>query len=510
MVIKEDFYVMSDGVRLYTRAVLPETDKKFPIVFIRTPYEPARNGIPCPVENYSNDSFIKNGYAILLQHVRGTGDSEGECRPYHERQDGLDTLELIRRQPFYNGEIYVFGMSYLATVHLCYLNTRPHDIKAAALSIQRDEMFTWRHHNGMCRSYCSLSWYLDMIKRAHPPVMDSDKALYRPFENIIERIIGHPLPDYTDMLLNDTYNDFWENQENSHAVDNLTIPVLLSEGWYDFYVDGMFSMWERLPEDTKKKSVFVVGPWGHATVVNNPEYPIEDGNPPSDYVVKFFNSVRDGTKYECFEYGRVNYYSVGGGFWTTDTGSTEGLKLYFNADGTLSERSYSEGEKSYEYDPDKPFNYYKYYNIFVAPEVNSREDVVSFISEPSERDADFYGRIRWYMRVRTDCEDTAFFMRVYFVENGVSYNLTEEITSLAYIDKDYTPCNECEISIDTPPIAFTLKKGCRIRVDISSHSNLYVPHSNTREHWAKAIETKIAQNTLICDKSAYILLPSKR
>ncbi len=94
--------------------------------------------------------------------------------------------------------------------------------------------------------------------------------------------------------------------------------------------------------------------------------------------------------------------------------------------------------------------------------------------------------------------------------NGVSYNLTEEITSLAYIDRDYTPCNECEISIDTPPIAFTLKKGCRIRVDISSHSNLYVPHSNTKEHWAKAIETKTAQNTLICDKSAYILLPLLR
>lgn len=298
-------------------------------MFIRTPYEKGRNGIAYPAEKYENNLFLKNGYAVVLQHVRGTGDSEGECRPYHERQDGLDTLELIRKQPFYNGEIYITGESYLATVHLCYLNTKPHDIKAAALSIQRDEMFSWRHHNGMCRSYCSLPWYLRMIKKSYTPLIDYKDTIYRPYEKIIERVVGKNIPDFTDMLLNDSYNDFWKNQENAHAVDNLTIPVLLSEGWYDAYVDGMFSMWERLPEKTKEKSVFVVGPWGHATEVKNSEYSFEHGNLPEDYVVEFFNSVRDNTKYEYLEYGKVNYYSVGGDFWTTDVANSDNLKLYY-------------------------------------------------------------------------------------------------------------------------------------------------------------------------------------
>ena len=102
-----------------------------------------------------------------------------------------------------------------------------------------------------------------------------------------------------------------------------------------------------------------------------------------------------------------------------------------------------------------------------------------------------------------------FFMRVYFVEDGISYNLTEEITSLSYINKNYIAGDECEIRIDTSPVGFTLKKGNRIRVDISSHSDLYVPHSNTIGHWAKVVETKVAKNTVICDKDAYILLPVK-
>ena len=111
------------------------------------------------------------------------------------------------------------------------------------------------------------------------------------------------------------------------------------------------------------------------------------------------------------------------------------------------------------------------------------------------------------MKVKANCDDTAFFMRVYFVEDGVSYNLTETITSLSHVNKNYIANDECAMSVDTPPIGFTLKKGNRIRVDISSHSNLYVPHSNTKEHWAKATQTKIAINTVICDENAYILLP---
>ncbi len=509
MIIKETYYNMSDGVRLYTRIVLPEENKKFPIVFIRTPYEEERNGISYPLENYENDLFLKNGYAIVLQHVRGTGDSEGECRPYHERQDGLDTLELIRREPFYNGEIYITGHSYLATVHLCYLDTKPHDIKAAALSIQRDNMYDWRYHNGMCRGYCSLPWYLRVIKKSYPSCIDYKDALYRPYENIMERIIGKNLPDYTDMLLNDTYNDFWENQENTHAIDRLDIPVLFSEGWFDFYVGGMFSMWERLPEKTKEKSALVVGPWGHATKVKNSEYSFENGNLPEDYLVEFFNSVRDNTKYTYLECGKVNYYSVCGDFWTTGLSARGKLKLYFNSDNTLLDKPNKKGEQSFDYDPDKMLEYYKYDNIFKAPETGTNDGVLSFVSAPSEEDIDFYGKIRWNMKVKTNCDDTAFFMRVYFVEDGISYNLTEEITSLSHINKNYTAGDECEISIDTPPVGFTLKKGNRIRVDISSHSDLYVPHSNTPGHWAKVTETRVAKNTVICDENAWIELPVK-
>ena len=57
-------------------------------------------------------------------------------------------------------------------------------------------------------------------------------------------------PEYTSWLLNDTYNDFWKNQENANAIEKLTVPTLFTDGWYDFYIDGITQdefadLWEQ-------------------------------------------------------------------------------------------------------------------------------------------------------------------------------------------------------------------------------------------------------------------------
>ena len=224
--------------------------------------------------------------------------------------------------------------------------------------------------------------------------------------------------------------------------------------------------------------------------------------------VNFFNSIRDNTPYTEFALGKVNYYSIGGDYWTTDKVQGQKLKLYFNNDNTMSEDLSVAGEQSYIFDPDKPLKYFKYHNIYKAKETDSVDGLLSFVSAPFKEETDFFGKVEWNMKVRSNCDDTAFFMRVYMVEDGEAYNLTETITSLSYINKNYTAGDECLINISTPPIGFTLKKGSSIRVDISSHSDLYVPHSNTKGHWAKVTETKIATNTVICDENAYIILPA--
>ncbi len=508
--VTEQYFTMPDGIKLYTRIMAPKGLTKAPIVFIRTPYEAAHNGTPHDIASCESNPYIRNGYAVVLQHVRGRGDSEGVCVPYNERDDGLNTLNIIRQLDIYDGSIYLYGGSYLSTAHLCYLDTNPSDIKGAVLNIQTDRMYFRNYRNGCCYSFCNLHWYLSMINRSYPnPNME--EAFKRPYKDIMRRVIGEDYPPYTNLLLNDQYNHFWQSAPQTHAIDQLKIPVLFAEGWYDFYLEGMFSMWQRLPEATKEKSTMIVGPWGHDTAVSTQaEYPLENGNIPADFTVEWFNSIRDKKCYPYARLGQVNYYTIGNDTWKTSpypTAPAKEMELYFTEQQTLSTTPCKTQQSiSYTYDPEKRLGCYKYSNIYKAADIGSVEGVTSFLSQEFSEETSFFGKIRWKMDVSSDCDDTAFFIRVYFVEGKTAYNLTETITSLSHIKADYQAGEKLTIDLYTPPIAFTVKKGGRIRVDISSDGGIYVPHANKKEHWASVTETKIATNTIYL-KDSFITLP---
>lgn len=510
-VITEQLIPMRDGTQLYTRTFVPKGEGKYPIVFIRTPYDAAGNGIPYTQMSDGEAEYIRAGYAVVRQHCRGTGDSEGFCIPYStaERTDGLDTLEWIRMQPFYNGEIFLWGQSYLTSVHLLYLDTAPQDIKGAVLAIQTDRMFFHKYRNGCCYDIAgNTNWYLDRLRRQYPQ-QDRSRISERPYKDIMLRAVGEDVPAYNAMLRNDCYNEFWQQDPRTHLMENLKLPVLFLEGWYDFYLGGMFSMWQRLHPEGKARSAFVVGPWGHSTrTARNCPYPLPNGNIPEDYAVQWFDSIRRGISYPYAETGKLTYYSLGSGSWYTAPQSQPAPeKLYFGDDLKLTGTPLSRDlQITYRYDPDDAPGCFRHNGIFPGHIPNSVPGVITFLSEPAGEEQSFYGPVRWHMTVSSDCEDTAFFVRISFVEEGVSYNLTQGITSLSHACPDCRANQPVTLDLDTTPIAFTLKKGSRIRVDISSHSDIFLPHPNVRGHWAEITEARIANNTLHL-KDAYIALP---
>ena len=107
-------YVESNGIKLFTLVMLPEKDGKFPVVVNRSPYVDT-------LEDKNEDDIVSgflgahkewlnSGFAMIFQHCRGRGKSEGDCIPYiNEREDGLNLLDWIRKSSFYNGEIFLFG-----------------------------------------------------------------------------------------------------------------------------------------------------------------------------------------------------------------------------------------------------------------------------------------------------------------------------------------------------------------------------------------------------------------
>lgn len=506
----ETYFTMDDGCKIYTRIIKPKNTEKCPIVYMRTPYDPARNGEPCNPKEFKDNQFIKNGYAIVCQHTRGAGDSEGLFHPYQEREgkDGLYSIEEIRKLPFYNGEIYVCGMSYLTQVHYLYFANKPKDIKGAVFVIQTTDMYKRNYKNGCCFNFANLPWWAMVLKRNYPDITDKD-VIKRPYKDIPKRMTGEDIPVLSDMFTHHKDDGFWASIPMKGALKNLDIPVLFVEGWYDYYSDSMFADWENLTEEQRQNCAMMVFPAGHTCWLNKQaDYPLSKGNPPRDYASKWFNSIRDNTPFPYATKGEVTYYNIGTDTWKTAPYPMERpvKRLYLNGDNTLGDTAVS-GEFTYEYDPENRHNFFKYDNIFKHPKASPEQGIISFYSDEFKEDTEFLGRLKWSMPVKSDCEDTCFFMRLYLVENGESYNLTETLTAVSHIDENYKPNEVLLLDLQTAPINFTVKAGCSLRVDISSDATIFAPHANVKGHWAYVTETKVATNTLICNENSCIEIP---
>mgnify|MGYP003287098222 FL=1 len=87
-------------------------------------------------------------------------------------------------------------------------------------------------------------------------------------------------------------------------------------------------------------------------------------------------------------------------------------------------------------------------------------------------------------------------------EDGSAYNIRSGITTLAYREhsanrQDYVPDTVVKINIDTWDIAWEIKKGSRIRLDVSSSDfPQYSIHTNTPGIWSLQTKAKKARQTI--------------
>src|SRR6201987_1154387 len=122
LVIERDLWVPArDGVRLATDVYRPADGGRFPVLLERTPYDksaPSRSERTAAVAAPRSraevaEYFVRRGYAVVYQDVRGRYKSEGRFTKYlSEAEDGYDTLAWLVRQSWCNGRVGTFGLSY--------------------------------------------------------------------------------------------------------------------------------------------------------------------------------------------------------------------------------------------------------------------------------------------------------------------------------------------------------------------------------------------------------------
>src|ERR1051326_514826 len=245
-VVEKDVAVpMRDGVVLRADVMRPGDGERFPTLVYRTPYgkEPA-------LKEYTTfQHAVERGYAVVVEDVRGRYASEGEFAAYqNEGRDGYDTIEWAARQPWSNGNVGTFGLSYPGAVQwLAAVESPPH-LKAMVPAMTFSTPRNFFYSSGAF-DMSWLEWIWDDIApnlrvKKHlpgPTTYQDAQAAWLKVNNRMRRTV--PLdslpefrglaPFYYEWLHHPPYDPWWNWAELRDKYARVHAAVLNLSGWYD-------------------------------------------------------------------------------------------------------------------------------------------------------------------------------------------------------------------------------------------------------------------------------------
>lgn len=530
-----EFVPMEDGTEICCLVVTPEKEGKFPTVITQNCYQAATEEFTAEYfESCVADSsaFVEAGYAFVMIQTRGTANSQYESflAYIHDTDDELQVMDWIRQQDFYNGELFCNGMSYMGFTSMSHLYAPHDDIKAISMQCPVSTRYDAWYQNGFIKIGLMGYWQAMMHRPAgfEGTALGNtmDMTLFNTFPYIDWPVEMYSEQDayWTGILTHPEDGDWWRTEAAGSyiydAIAAIDIPVLLYENFYDIFYEDSNAIWNSFSAEQKAQSAFLVSQFGHS-YTGSEDWPLNVGtsttpNYYADYVVDFFDSVRNGTEPTAVELGAVTYYPVDGDQWFTEPDTlTDGSQehvLYLNQN-TLDQQAGEVSAMTYAYDPSDPAVFQAsdenggngtngYNGLAAEAEPGSRQDVLTFLGAPVEGETYIKGALSAQLEVSSDCEDTCFLVRIYVVKDGVAYNLREDITSLSYQLGDYTPGEQVTLEFETGPVVCKLNPGDYLRVDVSSSAaGMYSIHTNVAGNQWEISQPVVAQNTVYTGSS---------
>ena len=406
--IKKEIYIpMRDGVRLFTSVYMPKsTTEDHPILMTRTPYSCR----PYGEDNFRNFrrsymmAYLKEGYIIVVQDVRGRWMSEGkfeDVRPFNdakrgkqtdEASDTWDTIDwLIKNIPHNNGKVGVFGISYPGFYSTMAAASNHPALKAVSPQAPVTNWFLGDdfHHNGAFFQMDAFDFYSALgfaFGVPHPkpvsvparsvgyPVHDNYKYYLNEgdIENLT-KLMGDTIAFWKDLMSHPDYDSWWKARDARNATRNLHPAMLWVGGLFD--AEDCWGAWNsyKAAEQNNPGKTFnkiVEGPWYHGQWASGDGTHLGNiyfGSNTSQYYqqhfeIPFFNYFLKGEG-DISQIAEANIFITGIDEWRSfkqwpPEAVTE-QSLFFQPEGKLASVKPAAGDSFSEYisDPAKPVSY---------------------------------------------------------------------------------------------------------------------------------------------------------
>ena len=274
---------MRDGVILRADLRRPAADGRHPTLVYRTPY-----GKTPTADGDLVAKAVARGYAVVVQDVRGRYASDGVFRAYEqEGRDGYDTIEWAAAQPWSNGRVGTFGLSYPGAVQwLAAIQSPPHlaaMVPAMTFATPMHFWYTGGVWDGSWLSWTWLNMAPDLRRRLNLPGPRSDDAARQAWKADGPAAQAFlPLTDlpqlkgvadwYYDWMRHPPYDPWWNWAELTDKYDRVSAAVLNISGWHDemYGPAGATSNFTGLVRSRggsarTARTQVVIGPWTHGS-----------------------------------------------------------------------------------------------------------------------------------------------------------------------------------------------------------------------------------------------------
>ena len=506
---------MKDGIKLATDLYIPqiENETSFPALINRTPYNKDNMEASKEVK-----AFVKAGYVVVIQDVRGRYHSEGNFVPYeYEIFDGLELFKWVIQQSWCNGHFGTFGGSYNGGTQYLPATKNPEGLAAMIPVVTFDDLYNGSAYNDGAKVLHDLRWTVvsiipDIMERARKA---GEEVKVEPPEvyNCLEKI---PLASdeavkiygkyYLNWMKHSTFDDYWKKMSIKEHYNNIMVPTLNISGWYDIFVPSTLNNYMGMKEKggseiARANAYLIMGPWSHINFsgkMNEFDFGSEASEDAIDLLgiqIAWYDFWLKNKPIKYLLNKHVKIFVMGENKWREEDDwplpNTNYISYYFHSEGNANikngllsiEKPAEENSDKFTFDPLNPVPTVGGQVILpgegaIGPrdqtKVEERDDVLVYETDILKDDITIIGPLTTKLFISSDCKDTDFTAKLTDVdENNVSKLLSDGILRMRYrnsLEKTelIEPGKIYEININVGATANTFLKGHKIRVSISS------------------------------------------
>lgn len=261
-IIENEWIPLPDGTRLAARIWLPHdaTEAPVPALLEYLPYRKrdfmrSRDG---PMHHY----LAGHGYASVRVDIRGAGDSEGLTLDEYtetEHNDAIAVIEWLAAQPWCNGAVGMFGISWGGFNSLQVAARAPAALKAIITLCAADDRYADdAHYMGGCLLNENLVWGTAFFMyNALPPDPEIVGERWRDmWQERLDSAVLFP----AHWLRHQRRDAYWKRGSVCEDYSAVRCPVYAIGGWADGYSNAVPRLLKGLTVPRKG----LIGPWSHS------------------------------------------------------------------------------------------------------------------------------------------------------------------------------------------------------------------------------------------------------